>query len=228
MITGIDHVVVLVANLDEAMAAWRARGFAVERGGEHPGWGTENALIPLRDGTYLELLAVQDPALAARHRLWRAPDGGMRAPGEYGGFALASDELAADVAAMRARSLAIGDVLDGGRRRPDGQEVRWRLAFAEAPELPFLIQDVTPRTLRIAPPAQGAGTDLATAAVEVAAADLERAAAAYERLLGASPAPGSAPVFTVGAAQVTLVRGPRPGVTAVTLVGGSGRRFTYR
>lgn len=184
MITGIDHVVILVGDLPAATRRYEELGFAVEAGGEHPGWGTENALIPLADGSYLELLAARDPALAARHPLWQRPGGGMRSPGEYGGFAVGSSDVSADAAAIRARGLALEGPVEGSRLRPDGRQVRWRLAFPKASGLPFIIEDETPREVRIAPPARGLGAAAAIDEVEVLVRDLARATQAYERLLG--------------------------------------------
>jgi catechol 2,3-dioxygenase-like lactoylglutathione lyase family enzyme len=190
MITGIDHVVILVGDLPGATRRYEELGFAVEAGGEHPGWGTENALIPLADGSYLVLLAASDPALAARHPLWKRPDGGMRGPGEYGGFALTSSDVSADAAAIRSRGLELEGPLEGSRLRPDGWEVRWHLAFPKAAGLPFIIEDETPREVRIAPPVRGLGAAATLDEVEVLVRDLARATRAYERFLGVPAAHG--------------------------------------
>ena len=56
MIIGIDHLVILVRNLDDAMRDYQQLGSTVTRGGEHPG-GTHNALVGFANGTYLELIA---------------------------------------------------------------------------------------------------------------------------------------------------------------------------
>lgn len=190
MITGVDHVVILVGDLPGATRRYEELGFAVEAGGEHPGWGTENALIPLADGSYLELLAAHDPALAARHPLWQRPGGGMRAPGEYGGFAVGSSDVSADAAAIRSRGLALEGPLAGSRLRPDGWEVRWRLAFPRAAGLPFIIGDETPREVRIAPPVRGLGTAATIDEVGVLVRDLARATRTFERFLGIPAAHG--------------------------------------
>lgn len=184
MITGIDHVVILTDDLSAAVRRFDALGFVVERGGSHPAWGTENALIPLADGSYLELLAARDPERAAQHRLWRRPGGGTRRPGDYGGYALESDDLAGDVQRIRNRGLALTDPQMGSRARPDGVTIRWRSAFSERPDLPFLIEDDTPRALRIAAPTRGLGARSSIAEVIVAGVDPAEAARAYEQLLG--------------------------------------------
>jgi catechol 2,3-dioxygenase-like lactoylglutathione lyase family enzyme len=184
MITGIDHVVLLAADLEPAMRAFERAGFGALRGGTHPDWGTENALVPLADGFYLELLARRDPSLAARHRLWLRPDGGPRRPGEYGGFALASDDLRADVRAAAARGLEFAAPVPGGRRRPDGTTVRWMLSTANRPDLPFLIEDLTPRSVRVPAPAGPLNTRARLADVTVAVENAAEAFATYAALLG--------------------------------------------
>jgi len=55
ILTGIDHIIV-VAELEAAVASYRGLGFAVVPGGRHP-IGTHNALIGLADGSYIELIA---------------------------------------------------------------------------------------------------------------------------------------------------------------------------
>jgi len=59
-----DHVGVGVRDLPQATRSFAALGFVVVPGGKHPG-GTENNAIFFPDGSYLELLAVHDPAKAA-------------------------------------------------------------------------------------------------------------------------------------------------------------------
>src|SRR4028119_1506954 len=56
----LDHVIVGVADLDEGIAAFTAAtGVQPVRGGQHPGRGTENALVSLGDDVYLEIIAAQ-------------------------------------------------------------------------------------------------------------------------------------------------------------------------
>lgn len=146
-----DHVVVLVNNLDQAIANYQALGFNPFYGGRHADGRTHNALIVFRDGTYLELLAPTDPTLL------QTIDPNDRSnflflfeKGEgFGGYALLSQNLAADVAGMQARGLNIQMRQPGGRARPDGETLRWRTAMLEGTMTPFFIQDDTPRRLRV-------------------------------------------------------------------------------
>ena len=183
MIRGIDHVVLLVAELEGTIRGFQQVGFNVVRGGIHPAWGTENALIPFADGFYLELLAPREPSVAARHRLWLRPDGGSRKPGEYGGFALESDDLQADVRAAAAHGLEFTPPAVGERRRPDGTEVQWVLSSSVRPDLPFLIEDLTPRSTRVPAPVGPLNGRTRLAAVTVAVPNLAEASQAYAALL---------------------------------------------
>lgn len=146
----LDHVVVAVHDLDQATDDYRQLGFTVVRGGTHPGGWTQNALIGLDDGTYLELLAptdvrfLSDPeALSARNFLFALGTEGIT------GLALTCDNLNEAVAAMQARGVAIDAPRPGGRLRPDGVRLEWRIAMQERNLLPFFLQDLTPRSLRV-------------------------------------------------------------------------------
>jgi hypothetical protein len=133
VITGIDHVVLVVPDLDRAVAEHRARGFTVTPGGEHAGGLTHNALVGFADGSYLELIAFHDVAAARGKHSWQPV---AERGGGWADFALASDDLAADAAALA--DLLKRAVESGGRTRPDGVAVAWQVARLVAP-LPFLI-----------------------------------------------------------------------------------------
>jgi hypothetical protein len=142
MLRMLDHVVLVVRDLATAMDDHRRRGFTVTPGGDHADGLTHNALIPFADGSYLELVAFRDLGHSLTHRWWKvAADGGGLAD-----FALLSDDLAADAAALG--ELVARSPAQGGRTRPDGVQLKWRTAVL-VPPLPFLIEDVTPRDLRV-------------------------------------------------------------------------------
>jgi hypothetical protein len=143
VIRGLDHIVLVVLDLDAAVADHRARGFTVTPGGEHAGGLTHNALVGFEDASYLELIAFHDLAAAHGKHSW-APV--AERGGGWADFALLSDDLLDDVAAL-------GDLVarppeDGGRTRPDGIAIAWRVARLMKP-LPFVIQDLTARALRV-------------------------------------------------------------------------------
>jgi len=149
MLTRIDHVVIAVSDLPQAMTQYRKLGFDIHPGGDHPGMGTHNA-IGLNQEDYIELLAIRDQteqrSAAARPGSWVtglaefvAAGGGLR----Y--VVVQSDDLAVDVAAMRGRGVDVSDAMDGRRVTSSGLELQWKLALPGPQNaLPiFFIQHLT-------------------------------------------------------------------------------------
>lgn len=213
---GLDHLVIAVADLDRAVADYRALGFTVTPGGEHAGRSSINALVVFVDGSYLELIAWRQPA--PDERWWRT----LQQAGEgLVDHALLPRRTAAAIAAARARGLVtLTGPVDGGRLRPDGLRLQWQSARHATPDLPFLCGDVTPREWRVpeGPARDHANGAQGIAAVRVLAAD---AATSRERL-GAlfGPAVSVSPVEP-GADGVARVRW-RLGGTDFTLASPTG------
>jgi catechol 2,3-dioxygenase-like lactoylglutathione lyase family enzyme len=135
LLTGIDHVIVAVADLERATeAVGDDTGMRVVDGGSHPGSGTRNRLVWWGD-SYLELVAVEDTGVAAGQWFGAAVVAALgRADVPAGapvGLALASDDLAGDAASM-----GLAEVTEGQRIRPDGRVVRWRVARPRAARVP--------------------------------------------------------------------------------------------
>src|SRR4029453_17333991 len=130
VLTRIDHVMICVPDLNEGIAAYTRIGFRVFPGGSHAGRATHNA-IAFHGDDYLELLSLRDGE--CDHWAAVEPESSDARLAEYlsrgGGFryvAVQSDDLAADVAAMRRRGADVSDATEGGRRTPAGQELRWK------------------------------------------------------------------------------------------------------
>lgn len=141
----LDHVVILVEDLDAAQRQWRDAGFDVTPGGVHTDGLTHNALICFADGSYIELLAFRTAAATA-HRWDR-----FRAfPGPID-YAIAVNDLPTFVQQINGHGLDYTEAIEGGRQRPDGVAIRWRTSWPPqgAEGLPFLIEDLTPRELRV-------------------------------------------------------------------------------
>lgn len=102
MLTAIDHLVIVVPDLDAAIKTYRDLGFTVAAGGRHPGVGTDNALIAFRDSAYLELVGFHEPR--PDHRWW--------APLQKGGglvdFCLQTDDFAGDADRLRRAGVDMG------------------------------------------------------------------------------------------------------------------------
>jgi catechol 2,3-dioxygenase-like lactoylglutathione lyase family enzyme len=114
----LDHLVILTSQLDRAVRGYEELGFAVTRGGEHDDGLTRNALIPFRDGSYLELVAFVDRE-DSRDNFW----GWRRFLSRGGGlidYCAASDDLRTDAGRLRDGGFEVDGPTEGGRRRPDG------------------------------------------------------------------------------------------------------------
>lgn len=193
MIGSIDHIVILVNELEQAIEDYTALGFTVVRGGDHPGGVTHNALVAFADGAYLELIAFKQPD--QEHRWWLK---GQRGGEGLVDYALLPGDIARDVAGAQARGLGLEGPAAGGRVRPDGQRIEWQTAHADASDLPFLCGDITPRSLRVPEGAarQHANGVLGVAAITIAVADLDASLARYGALLDGAPA--SPPALVAG------------------------------
>jgi catechol 2,3-dioxygenase-like lactoylglutathione lyase family enzyme len=186
MITRLDHVVIGVADLDQAIQAYQQLGFEVRPGGRHTGLGTHNALIRF-ELEYLELLAVYDAAEAVRSG---GPGQFMieylrERPGALLGFALASENLDDEVA----RGVP-GQPFAMERARPDGHVLSWRLLIPGEHTWrrpwPFLIQWDTPDQQRVALDGVGqhANGTVGIGGLRVAARDVPGAIGFYRNQLG--------------------------------------------
>ena len=140
----LDHIVIAVHDLQQAIADYRSLGFTVTPGGDHPGRATHNALVVFQDGAYFELIAWKAPE--AIHPWWPKLD--RFGPGIVD-FALLPSSTPKVVAQALSRGLAYQPPVDGGRLRPDGVELQWQNARPATPDLPFLCGDLTPRVLRV-------------------------------------------------------------------------------
>ncbi|MGH2549223.1 MAG: VOC family protein [Thermomicrobiales bacterium] len=187
MPTQIDHIVIGVRNLAEASANYANAGFTVTPGGEHVGGLTHNSLVSFGDGAYFELIAFTNPDTrpAEPHRWFdkiAVGDGLVD-------FAVLSSDLAAESAEFAERGVPIEGPFDGGRTRPDGQQVAWKTlrAGADGGPLPFVIDDQTPRELRV--PDGAAAVHPAgftgVASLAIAVTELESAKQAFAQLFGA-------------------------------------------
>ncbi|MBZ0286994.1 MAG: VOC family protein [Anaerolineae bacterium] len=187
-----DHAVILVNDLEQASEDYRSLGFHVFFGGEHADGKTHNALIVFSDGSYLELLAPTDTALLKQVD----PDDRssflfLFARGEgFGGYALLSANLEADVARMQSEGLPIQMRPAGGRARPDGQVLRWQSAVLEGSMTPFFIQDVTPRNLRVSDDPELTTHENGAyrfSSIVIPTSEIDTGVAFYRGVLGAEP-----------------------------------------
>lgn len=230
MFTRIDHVMICVPDLARGSEQFFRMGFNIHPGGVHPGRGTHNAIAFFNDD-YLELLAIRDPA---EHRAAAVPgslnhglDEFVAAGGGIRYVVIQSDDLAADVAAMRARGVDVNDVKDGSRRTTSGAELRWRAATL-GPKNPlplFFIEHVTPVAERRASTPGAGSHPNAIYKLErsyIVVRDVYASAAIYARVLGMpQPEPhkgtvvmANMAIFEIGPTGLGVVEPYAPGPAA--------------
>ena len=181
MIQGIDHLVIVVKDLDRAANDYEQLGFTVVPGGRHP-VGSHNALISFQDGSYLEIIAFYREA--ADHRWWAPLSKGER----FVDFCFQTDDLRGDTKKLKDAGAAINDPVPWSRKRPDGYELQWLLSLATGSHrgvAPFLIEDVTPRSERIPQEFHHKNGITGIEKITIAAGELAQIEKWYGALLGA-------------------------------------------
>jgi len=220
---------ICVPDLQHGLDVYTRIGFNIYPGGVHTGKGTHNA-IAFNDEDYLELLSVRD----RDEYMAASPDGELleflKRGGGFRYVAVQSDDLAADVAAMRGRGVEVSNVIDGGRRTPAGQELRWKAArLGSRNPLPiFFIEHLTPleeRRRQLPRAGNHPNGALRADRVYIAVPDVAAAAETYSRVLG-MPAPpaqrgtvikADMAVFNLGPTGLTVAQPAEPGPAAEAL-----------
>lgn len=110
-VLGLDHVIILVRDLDDAEARMARLGFRPTPRGVHSGhMGTANATVVFRDGTYFETLTVLDPT-PANEAVRRVLD---EREGPYG-LAMKTEDARAAAVEFEAAGIALGGALEFAR-----------------------------------------------------------------------------------------------------------------
>jgi hypothetical protein len=138
----VDHLVYATPDLAAGIKqVERLLGVSAAPGGQHPGWGTRNALIGLGDNTYLEIIG-PDPDQPKPPQPRRFGIDELKAP-RLVTWAAKGTDLEAIVENAKSHGLDLGQVQAGSRRRPDGVLLAWHLtvspALNEGGIVPFFI-----------------------------------------------------------------------------------------
>lgn len=146
MTLSIDHIIIHVQDLKNAITSFQNAGFTTNYGGKHGDGATENGLIIFSDGSYIELIAL----VAGKNYAEAGFKQILKQSGEgYTGFALQSDDIEADLAAMAERGVIVGEIIRGARVTSLGEALEWKMAQIDDGMSPFVIQDLTERGLRV-------------------------------------------------------------------------------
>ena len=192
MLTAIDHIIIGVNNLDKAATQFSQKpGLAVSGGGIHPTAGTANRIIVIGD-TYLELIAIHNPAEAQQSMLDR-----LAIHEGYLNFVLASNDIEADSTAFINRSVLVHGPTPGLLMTDDGRARGWSRTHIERPDLaqryPFIIQHDSSgeeRRFRLAgwtiPPEHALGVTQIRSTT-IAVANLAEATQRFQTIYGLQP-----------------------------------------
>lgn len=184
-ITGIDHTLIGVRDLEKARAAYARLGFTPCPRGSHIGWGTANYCLMFPDD-YVEILGIVDPSQFSNNLdAFLAKREGLM------GLAWATGDAAAAKAEWERAGIAATGPKDLKRRLelPEGTVLpEFKLVYPEPTATPalasFICQHLTPALLRrpewLAHPNGAVGLIGVTVAVEEALG----LTAAYQRLFG--------------------------------------------
>jgi hypothetical protein len=181
----VDHVSVAGTDLKQMQARLGALGIPSEYGGPHSNHATQMALTSFPDGSYLELIALQDrpDAKAVAAHYWSKQIQGDAGPAAW---AVRAKNMAAEVERLHAAGILVSTPVRSGRARPDGTQLAWEAAqVGQEPNgtfFPFLIRDFTPRDARAFPQGKPATRNFTgIQRVVIAVRDLKAASARFRQ-----------------------------------------------
>lgn len=209
-----DHLIFLAHDLDEALDAWRGAGFTVQdRADEKPG-STISRFVVFPDGSYVQIAAFRSVTSIASNRLGPV----MAAGGGWADYSFAVDDL--DAASRRAAGagVVLGAVHEVGNSIAGAGPWSLRLLLAGRgasgdDALPFLIQDVGGRELRVPAGAVHANGALGLAGISVATTSPAASAVRLRALVGCASNLSSRPgtIVKIGACAVEFSPLPSDG-----------------
>lgn len=180
----IDHVTIAGQHLDVMRQAFTAAtGIPTEYGGRHNNHATEMALTSFPDASYLEFMGIQakaDPAAVSAH-VWSTF---LKSNSGPCAFALRVPSVGAEVTRLKYADVPVKAPVRSGRTRPDGVQLAWETSDVgsgvRGTFLPFLIQDVTWRKMRVYPSGKPTTKEIrGIALIVIGVPDLDRAVAEY-------------------------------------------------
>lgn len=128
--------------------------FTLTPGGTHADGLTANTLVLLADGCYIELICFlpQSSGSTGISTHWWGPDADRKGWADW----CLTNELSPDENYEKVKT-SHAKPIPGGRKRPDGKEVKWAVTFPQGEnggqairgKIPFFCHDVTPRDYRV-------------------------------------------------------------------------------
>lgn len=187
-ITGIDHPVIAVRDLDGARKTYERLGFTIPPRGRHPLWGTGNLCI-MFENDYLELRGVIDSSEYTKklEAFLDTREGLM-------GTALGTDNAKATFESLTTSGVDPNPVHELTRsfELPEGtEEVRFALSFLKEEDSPGLMnvvlcQHLSPEKIRRPEWLQHANGVMGVHSLTSVVSEIDRTELAMQRLFGAS------------------------------------------
>ena len=138
----IDHLVYVTSHVDRTVLDLaEVLGVEPSAGGQHPAWGTRNALLALGPRSYLEIMGpepkLSKPGLVRPFGIDRLGHAHLAT------WVAQSGDLGAILAAGRKAGVDMGAILSGSRTRADGTVLSWSMtdlmAHREGGVVPYFI-----------------------------------------------------------------------------------------
>jgi hypothetical protein len=215
MLLGFDHLIVAANDIAEADRNYRRAGFEVTHRPDAGISETAIRIICFDDGSYLELFSFREPGRPSAHR-WAS----LVPRGEgWIDWALWCDDVQAEADRLKQHDLPHAGPRTGGKSLLDGRA--WKVGVVEAgygvgnPLMPFFIQDLAERQIRVprphgAPP-QAGGTP-GIAGITELTRDLANSVGQLSRVLGPGvavsarlPGASAAHLFPIAGGWMELV-----------------------
>lgn len=206
---GLDHLVILVDDLDDAAGRYMQLGFTVAPEMRHP-FGTANRLVMFADN-FLELVGIVDRAQLSGPGLLIDKHLNEHGPGAFG-IALNSCDIEADRRTLAARGIEPGPIGGGSRPvpLPDGRQGLARFSTSLIPGPPqllslfFFAQQHVPEVVWVPEWQQHANGARALTSILFTADTIDGLDVFFERLFGAGSVRNEPRRFTVQAPLGTL------------------------
>lgn len=136
----IDHIVLGIADLETGIDALEAlTGVRAAPGGQHPAWGTHNAILSLGRTQYLEILSPRSDARIARDMQFLT---GLAALTPVM-WAVRTEDVGETAELLGSIGHETSGIVPGSRTRPDGSVLAWKTFWLSGPAecgLPFFIE----------------------------------------------------------------------------------------
>jgi hypothetical protein len=136
----LDHIVIRVDSLKQAVNDYRAMGFTIHHEAiaiEH----TNCALIFFENGVYFMLLENSPHEVNDFSAITEGDEG-------LAGYAMRTNDIQAETKRLQGEGFAVGDTIEITQRF-NQREIRWNIATIDGGFKPYLVQDVTPTEWRI-------------------------------------------------------------------------------